>query len=318
MAWSPDGKEIWYTDLPATRASYARSPSVTSHVVVYHSIASIELFDIAPDGRVLMGRQQSAREVLAFLAGFSEPRPLVIPGEASMGRGITNDGRAVLVSNHSTHDYDSSWCAPTQSGAAHITSGDALGISAGLGMDRDHFCGLSEILADTWGMGPTRQIPNPEAIEYLSPRQLASDSRHLVFTGKTASNPSRGYVCDVESGAAKPFGSPGSEWTLFTGPPVSPDGKLVILLDADGGLPDVAGRWWRSTTPFPGVRSEDQPLTFSEDGTHSWSPPLYAIQIERLNLTTGQRTPWMTVAPTRSRRFALRPRVDSRTASIGR
>jgi WD40 repeat protein len=215
-----------------------------------------------------------------------------------MGRGITNDGRAVLVSNHSTHDYDTFLVRADQSGAAHIASGDALGISPDLAWIATTSADYKKISLTPWGMGPTRQIPNPEAIEYLSLSSWLPDSRHLVFTGKTASNPSRAYVCDVESGAAKPFGGPGGEWTLFTGPPVSPDGKLVILQDADGAF-----RMWPidggEARPIPGVRSEDQPLTFSEDGTALLvSGRSMPIQIERLNLTTGQRTPWMTMAPT--------------------
>src|SRR5678816_1489420 len=58
MAWSPDGKEIWYTDLPGNQGVLCAVAIGREPRVVYHSIASIELFDIAPDGRVLMGRQQ--------------------------------------------------------------------------------------------------------------------------------------------------------------------------------------------------------------------------------------------------------------------
>lgn len=46
---------------------------------------------------------------------------MVIPGEASLSRGITPDGQALLVANHSTHDYDSFLVRADQPGArAHV------------------------------------------------------------------------------------------------------------------------------------------------------------------------------------------------------
>jgi hypothetical protein len=51
--------------------------------------------------------------------------------------------------------------------------------------------------------------------------------------------------------------------------------------------------------PIPGARAEDQPLTFTEDGAALLVVGrTLPLEIERLDLTTGQRTPWMTVAPT--------------------
>src|SRR5262249_23113661 len=96
VAWAPGGKEIWYTasvDGAAGGSIYASDLAGRSRVV-YASISPIELFDIAADGRVLVGRHQQQREVLGRLAGFAEARPLLIPGEASTARGISADGRA--------------------------------------------------------------------------------------------------------------------------------------------------------------------------------------------------------------------------------
>jgi WD40 repeat protein len=148
------------------------------------------------------------------------------------------------------------------------------------------------------GMGPTRAIPNPEGIEYVSPITWLPDGKRFVVVGHKGSDPSRAFVCDVESGAAKPFGEPGVMWTIFTGPPVSPDGKYVVLQGADG----ISKRWpieGGEAIAIPGARAEDQPSTFTEDGAAIFvAGRSLPIAIERLDLATGDRTPWITVEPT--------------------
>jgi hypothetical protein len=150
------------------------------------------------------------------------------------------------------------------------------------------------------GMGPTRTIPNPDGIEYGSVASWLPDGKHFVVAGRQGSDPSRGFVCDLVTGAGKQFGAPGVMWPVFTGPPVSPDGKYVVLQDADG----TPKRWpvdGGEPLPIPGSVAEDQPLTFTEDATALLvAGRSLPITIDRLDLTTGRRTPWMTVAPTDS------------------
>ena len=149
-------------------------------------------------------------------------------------------------------------------------------------------------------MGPTRQIPNPAGIEYGSIGTWLPDGKRFVVVGLKPPDPSRGYVIDVASGAGKPFGSAGVTWSLFTGPPVSPDGKYAVLQDVDG----TPKRWpldGGDPLPIPGLRPEDQPVMWTEDGAALFvSGSSIPIPITRLDLATGRRTPWTTIAPTDS------------------
>ena len=147
------------------------------------------------------------------------------------------------------------------------------------------------------GMGAARPIPNPDGIAYRSVAAWLPDSRRYVITGQKGSDPPRGFVCDLETGAGKSFGAPGLMWKLFFGPPVSPDGKRVVLQDADGAF-----KMWPleggDGVPIPGARAEDQPLTFTEDGAALFvAGRSLPVAIERLDLATGNRTAWLTVAP---------------------
>lgn len=71
LAWGPGGKEIWYTDISGDQGRVCVVNLAGKIRIVYSSIASIELFDIAADGRLLVGRQQPEREALALLAGYA-------------------------------------------------------------------------------------------------------------------------------------------------------------------------------------------------------------------------------------------------------
>src|SRR4029453_11946511 len=95
VAWGAGGKEVWYTVIGDNSGSELRAADLSGRTRVLHSsIVAIEIFDVAPDGRVLLGREESQREVVALLDGFPEPRQILIPGEASLALGATKHGQA--------------------------------------------------------------------------------------------------------------------------------------------------------------------------------------------------------------------------------
>jgi hypothetical protein len=213
LAWAPGGKEIWYTDLRGGQGMVCAVDLAGNMRVAHSTIAYVELFDIAPDGRLLLGRHQPEKETLALLAGFDAPRTLLIPGEASLSRCITADGSALLVMNHSTHDYDTFLVRSDQPGAVRLASGDGTGISPDHSWAMTISADLRKLFVTPTSMGPTRTIPNPNGIEYQSLASWSPDGRHFVLTGQIGSNPPRGYACDLESGGGKAFGSRCGRWT---------------------------------------------------------------------------------------------------------
>lgn len=299
LAWAPNGREVWYTTPGDDAGGALLATDLSGHSrVVYRSIASIELFDIASNGQVLLSRHHAQREVLAMLAGYPSERSLVVAGEASMARGITADGRAVLVANQMPADYETFAIRADRTGAVRLTSGEAIGISPDGAWAMTGSADYKTLFVTPLGMGPTRTIPNPDGIEYLSLTTWLPDGRRFIVAGHQGSDPSRGFVCDIATGAGTPFGDSGITWPLFSSPPVSPDGKYAVFQDASGKpkqWPIDGGE----AIPIPGTLPEDQPLTFTEDGTALFvAGRSLPISIERLDLATGRRTPWMTLTPT--------------------
>jgi Tol biopolymer transport system component len=299
VAWSPRGDEVWFTGVRGDNPSFALYASDLAGRlrIIYSSITPIELFDVAADGRVLLGSHRNERQVLASLAGFTEPRNLVVSGESSVALYVSPDGRAALISNHLPKDYETYLVRADRAGATLLAAGDGTSISpdgtSALIIPADN----KSLVLSPVGMGPTRVIPNPEGLSDEGIPTWHPDGKHIVYTARRGSDPPRGYVCDVATGAAKAFGPPGLHWELYTAPPVSPDGKHVVLQDANGSF----ARWpldGGESLPIPGLIAGDQPLAWTDDG---WAlfvgGSTVPIVITRLDLATGKRTLWKTISP---------------------
>ncbi len=301
LAFSPGSQEVWFTGARGNDEFALRAVDLAGHErVIYPSITPIELFDVAADGRVLLGSNRPERQALALLFGFTEARPLIVSGESSMARAIAADGRAALVINNLPKDYETYLVRADRPGATRLSAGEGMAISPDGSLALVQPADAKSIIVSPLGMGPTRTIPNPDGISYESIPVWLPDGKRVVVAGRRGSEPSRGFVCDVASGAAKPFGAPGVNWTFFGAPPVSPDGRYVVLQDANG----TPTRWpidGGEPLPIPGLGPDDIPLAWTDDGAALFSGgSSIPIPIVRLDLATGSRTPWLTIAPTDS------------------
>ena len=300
VAWAPGGNEAWFTASESGVGCALYASDLSGRLrVVYPSVTTIELFDIAADGRLLLGSHIPERGAVALLAGDREPRALVVPGETSLARTISRDGRTVLVANQLPKTYETYMIRSDRPGATAIGQGESLAISPD---------GQSALLSSTdyssfsvapLGMGSAHTVPNPDGIAYLSIPSWLPDGRRFVVTARKGPD-ARAYVRDVTTGAGEPFGPVGLHWNLFYGPPVSPDGKFVVLMTAgepfmrcplNGGDP----------IPIPGLLPDDLPVTWTEDGAALFVVAKSAPgQFVRLDLESGRRTPWLNAAPTDS------------------
>jgi Tol biopolymer transport system component len=299
LAWAPRGDEVWFTGVRGDHTGFAlHAYDLAGHSrVVHSSISPIELFDIAPDGRVLLGSQRNERSVQAVLAGSSEPRPLVVSGEASLARYVAPDGSAVVISNHLPKEYETYVVRADRPGATRLSAGDGIAISPDGSLVLSVSADSKTMSVSPLAMGPTRKIPTTDEVNYDGVPVWLPDGKSIAFTARRGSDPSRGFVVDVASGATKPFGAPGVHWDGFNGPPLSPDGKQIVLQDMNG----TYLRWpvnGGEPLPIPGLIAGDLPLAWTDDGAALFvGGTAVPMSITRLELATGKRTPWKTIAP---------------------
>jgi hypothetical protein len=299
LAWSPRG-EIWFSQPGSTDGSFIHAVDLRGNRrVVFAGIEPIELFDVAPDGRALVGSQHAQREGTALLEGWTEPRPLIVPGEVSEAL-ISPDGKTAIVLNHLMQGYETLAIHADRPGAVRLSSGNGLSVTR----DGSHVL-VSSMGGETLyvvpiGLGAMREVPNPEKLSYRGVGRWLPDGKRYAIPARKGSEPSRGYVVDAATGAARPFGAPGIQWNLFLQPPVSPDGTVVVLQDAEGAMQ----RWpidGGDPLPIPGLLEGESPLSFTEDGRALFvAGRSIPIPIVKLDLASGARTPWMTLAPTDS------------------
>jgi hypothetical protein len=298
VAWAPGGTEVWFTGQSGDSTFRLEAVDLAGHRrTVYATIGDIELFDVAGDGRVLLANQRPEKGVLGFMAGFADPRPLLVAGESSLARTISRDGRAALVANQIPKEYETFLVRSDGSSSARLGPGDGMAIAPD---------GRSALLSSAdyktffvvpLGVGATRQVPNPDHIDYEGIPAWLPGGKHLVVAARKNNEPARGFVIDVASGAGTPFGAPGLGWAIYNPPPVSPDGKAVVLQDPSGTLMrwPIAGG---DPVAIPGLLPGDKPLTWTDDGSALFvAGQSLPITIERLDLATGKRTPWKTLAP---------------------
>ncbi len=295
LAWAPSGSEVWFTGTSAGQVEMRDAIFAVSldgrRRVVWSSPSFLKLFDVAPDGRVLMGTENSERRVDALMRGGNAPADVSLR-VSSVSQWISDDGSTVALADQAAENY-SAYLMKMGAPAVRMGDGQPFGISRdGKWLLALPVSGAPMLLHPT-GAGSSRQLPNPQKLLFDIAEWLP-DSRRIVMFGQTPGQPARGYVQDIDSGPPRPFTKEGTGvsllrwWRL----PVSPDGSRVIARN-DQGVPTIFHIADGNTEPIAGLRQDDLPLQWLTDGNtilvaHGDGMPW---TVERLDLATGRRMP---------------------------
>jgi hypothetical protein len=170
----------------------------------------------------------------ALLAGFPQPRNLIVPAQSSMARAIAPSGPAILVASHLGKEYETFLVRSDRPGVVRLSPGDSVSISPDGSLALVLSADSKTLRMCPLGIGEIRTIPNPDGIGYESLPAWLPDEKRFVVTGRHGTDESRAYTIDATNGSAKAFGAPGVLWNDFVQPPVSPDGKFAVFRDKDG------------------------------------------------------------------------------------
>jgi eukaryotic-like serine/threonine-protein kinase len=230
LAWSADGKEVWFTASPsgAARAIYAMDMSGKQRLVL-RVPGTLTLQDITRDGRVLLCVDSAQFGIFGLSEGETVERNLSWfdwSGAAS----ISADNKNLIL----------------------FESGEGVGARYAVfmrGMDGSPAVRLGDgtfpRLSPDGKWVAALTVSTPNEIELLptgagAPRQLTNDSlehdrvewapggKALVFTGGVPNRPPRTYLLDLETKQQKAITPEG-----ITGVLISPDSKLLLAFDSD-------------------------------------------------------------------------------------
>jgi eukaryotic-like serine/threonine-protein kinase len=305
LAWSPDGKEIWFTASKSgvDRTLYAVSMDGKERMVL-RLPGAVMIFDIFKDGRVLLMRASWRRELIGMTADDSKQHDLswldyTYPAD------LSGDGKTLLFDEEGgggSLDYSKSgglsyavYIRKTDGAPAVLLGeGGAVALSPdGKSVIAQTQDSPSQLKLLTTGAGEARDLTKDKINHSWS--HWFPDGKRILFSGNEPGKGVRLYVSDLASGKSQPITQEGVNGTAFV---ISPDSEWVAGIGPDqkGYLYPVAGGEPRM---IPGLNPGEQPITFSSDSRslYVYQPGELPALVNRLDLQTGKRSLWKQLMP---------------------
>jgi Tol biopolymer transport system component len=296
LAWAPGGREVWFT---ATKTGGMRALWAVSldgrERLVFRAPQRLTLLDVTADGRALISGSTMRTETQFGSIREKVERKLSWFDWAS-NVSLSADARllAFTESGEGAGEKYGVYVRPTDGspavrlgdGAVRSLSPDGKWVAA----EQPGSGGTSLQILPT-GAGETRKL-DLAPLERSTGTRWFPDSRRLVIVGNEKGHKPRTYELSLDGGAPKAITPEG-----VTGLVVSPDGRwlAVVAPDGVGSLFALPGGPLKT---IPGVTAADLGSGWLADSRAvivrtAGSP----VQISRIDIETGSRTPLGTVAP---------------------
>lgn len=285
LAWSPSGREIWFTAIRDRARSAVYAVDLSRRVrVVARMPGSFELFDIARDGRVLMSHSVEGPGVIARAPGASTEHDLSWLGGSFLGD-LSQDGRTAVF---------------TDAGELYLRKTDGSAPAVRLG--GDFFLGPMALSPDgAWvaaarpgsharmalvptGAGASRELAL-KGFEAVDAVLWTHDSKTIFFLGRQEGKGERIYRQDLSEENPRTITT---DITGADGLVLSPDGRSLALMgDGTVRLFSIEGTALRTV---PGDFSGHTLIGWTSDGRALYSYRVTDLpgRIYRLDLATGE------------------------------
>jgi eukaryotic-like serine/threonine-protein kinase len=290
LAWSPDGREIWFT---AAREGIERMLYGVTPAGKLRLIRTMQgtpaLLDVRKDGGALITEDDYRASVAAFGPGEPAGKDLTW-FDWSNDRSLSADGRLML--------FDESGEGGGPAGGVYLRSTDGapavrLGDGVALALSPDSAWALTRTIVDPQRfvlvpvkIGQPKALP-PDGLGRSAYGVFVPDGSRFVFVANTPGHGSRLYVQDVAGGspkavseegisAARLFVSPDSRWIAAVGPD-----NRVHLYPLGGGSP----------TDLPASQPSDSPAGWTADGKGLYVAQLgIPCRLDLIDIASGRRT----------------------------
>jgi eukaryotic-like serine/threonine-protein kinase len=290
LAWSARGDEIWFTASGEGTNRALRAVNLDGEQrVVLQAPGSLTLWDIAPDGRVLLSRDEERRTVIGVPPGETAERELSMFDEAGVAA-LSADGRWLLFG-----DRFGIYVRATD-GSLPIYLGLKDAAADGLSPDGKTVLATTEagrqLVLVPIGAGDPQPLPAHGIASYHG-AEWFPDGKRILFNGVEPGKELRSYVQDINNGPPRPV-TPEKTWGLA----ISPEGEWIAATGTTQtiSLWPVAGGPSRTVS---GSEPGERPVAWSADGRSLWlfrrgEVPAHVFQ---LDIATGRRHLWKTLVP---------------------
>jgi Tol biopolymer transport system component len=298
LAWHPHEEEIWFSGTKGGGGRELHAVNLEGRQRLVATMpGSPQLFDIAPDGRVLIDQWTLRYETSVRLPGENRERGISWL-DSSMLRDLSPDGKSILFIEEREGGQEDSGIfvrGTDGSAAVRLGEGDAFGFSPDMKWvlttrPGDH----AQFVLVPVGPGEPRVLPRGNLV-YESAKMLP-DGRTILFIATEPGQGARTWVQALDGSGLRPVTPEG-----IVGLAVSPDGTMV----AATGPPDETSRLYPiaggESRPIPGIDARELVHAFSADGRSVIVSPYDArpipVKLHRLDLTTGRREVWKEIGP---------------------
>ena len=296
-AWR--GGEIVFGGGPtcAERAIRAVTPQGAMRALYPFTGSNLIVHDVAPDGRLLVESDSNWSGLVARGAGAASESDLSWLGGAVV-RDLSADGSAVL--------YSEAGEGASRAGEVYLRRLDGspavrLGEGSALALSPDGRWALSVAPPERQGLelqpigaGESLRLPTG-GVAPLADAVFLADGRRIVFAGSEGDRPPRLWIAETGRFAPRALTPEG----VALGLAASPDGREVAAngFGDGGGIYPVDGGEPR---PVPGLLPGDVPIQWSADGADLFlfRRGELPAPIVRLEIASGRRRDWRTLAPT--------------------
>ena len=298
VAWAPGGKEIWFTGSVNEGSGHSLDAVTLSGRtrIVARVPATLQLEDIWQDGKVLLARQGWRRELSGQIAGMTKEQDFSWL-DYSFPAELSGDGKRLLFDEEGVGggaNYSVYLRKTAEDSAVRLGDGEAVTLSPdGKWVLALTMSSPAQLLLLPSGAGDAQQITHDNL--YHNWARWLPDSQGIVFTAKQEGHGARIYLQKSITGQATPVSPEGIDPLVIA---LAPDGTQVAGVGPDG-LGYLYSLTGGATKTVPGFLAGEQPIEWSANGKflYVYRPGEFPANVHELDLTTGKRTLWRSLAP---------------------
>ena len=302
LAWSSSGEEVWFTAARESTNKELRGVTLAGEIrSLLRWPGSMTLYDVAPDGRLLVG-QESLRSIVTGVGPVDRSEHDLSWTDFSLGHDLSLDGQTVLLSEGgigTSSMYDVYLRRMDGSPAIRLGEGQPMALSPdGKWVLTLMLTSPPELTLLPTRAGNRRRLPRGGIEEYSYFACWFPDSTRVLFQARERGRQNRLFVQSVDGGEPRPLLPEGVHLPIFSDP-ISPDGRLIAAVGPDDRI-RLYALDGSVASVVPGPVAGEAPLLWSRDGTSLFTVERRGaslLRVHRIDLRDHRKTLVRDIAP---------------------